>query len=115
MSRPIKFRAWCEVDKEMGYSDKMNCCSWDTFSYDNQPMMQFTGLLDKNSVDIYEGDIIKITDQALEEFRGKVVSVVFEMGAFRDSYYKWNLSGKSHTFEVIGNVMENPGLLGGAK
>lgn len=96
--------------------------------------MQFTGLCDKNGKEIYEGDIVDIHNHGRFE-------VGYSIGAFnikrifgeREPLPKWKLKGESRTFNlatytdvidlqnprmglytVIGNIYENPELLGGA-
>ena len=64
--RKIKFRAWYSKDKSMMYDvqDVYDYSGWsfESFIEDNKSgkcvLMQYTGLKDINSVEIYEGDII---------------------------------------------------------
>lgn len=79
--------------------------------------MQFTGLLDKNGKEIYEGDIIKIPDD-WDEYgfnAGENYQVYFAFGGFRlKPKYKKNAKGsylEDDKIEIIGNVYENPELL----
>lgn len=141
MNREIKFRAWDGDNFRMYYSDKNNeDIIWTIFenniyieeltqfdtnpggfgheqTYDyvrieNQVLMQYTGLKDKNGVEIYEEDIVywknirtgKETKHIVkwkthENEEGYYFSV--EYVGFEDVSYG----------EVIGNIYENPELI----
>ena len=79
---------------------------------------QFTGLLDKNGKEIYEGDIIKTRLGNLEVFFGKVTTIAFG-GVVLSSPATFGLRAKDKEYllnltdydEVIGNIYENPELL----
>lgn len=77
---------------------------------------QYTGLTDKNSVKIFEGDII----QNVTEGKTAVVQWFSEYSAFMlwcksENQVYWLYDNDFLNIEVIGNIYNNPELLGDAK
>ena len=110
MMRPIKFRQWISERKIMYYGIGISEGCWTgmpsvTFSRD--PLLEFTGLLDKNGKEIYEGDLIKTRGGAL-------YGISFMDGCFvaMNKYSDDCLSTRVDYFtEVIGNIYENHDLV----
>lgn len=124
-----KIRAWTEEGKVMYYDaytfkDNTLLLSYDGISFDEVPasdfiLMQSTGLFDKNGEEIFEGDVVKIPDDydTFGHNAGEILKVAFDSGCFR--LKRPNSKGRGFYFEddntvtIIGNIYENPELLGG--
>lgn len=106
MSRSIKFRAWWPDDKVMEYDFEHDLGNYLT---NETELMQFTGLLDKNGREIYEGDIV-VADGS--QFRGVVTWYKGLPGfmIFANKATEFSFLGGT-IWEVLGNIYENPELL----
>ena len=118
----IKFRAWDKLNKKMhpnpfnGMIGGMN----DIFSNAGDWIyLQYTGLKDKNWVEIYEGDIVAKFDFKDPHFRSVVVRRLGAFGyllyqdfiAFASNYHFMWVNGKSDKLVVIGNIYKTSELL----
>ncbi len=134
--KTIKFRAWDKKNKTMLYQNdnawmfmpsgnfyKMEQAGTDMKLQAELTPMQFTGLLDKNGKEIYEGDIVTFhafTFNGSEtEYEGKGIikyrpdGLCFVIEEKND--FDWMVRDTSQfgeaCFEIIGNIYENPELL----
>lgn len=123
--REIKFkiwdktmnRWWCEDSQYLQMDGtKIHPAPWSTLSA-NLPdgcieILQYTGLKDKNNVEIYEGDIVKLfndPDELYEVvyncFDNDILGFLLESDGGRGDWFD------SKKREVVGNIFENPELL----
>lgn len=107
MSREIKFRCWnafsqCMHDwSEMVEKNKIHLLTNKNKSYVCE---QYTGLKDKNGVEIYEGDILECGSGYLWVVKWNEVHCGFLAEGEDVSELNFNA-------EVIGNIHQNPELL----
>jgi len=122
MSREIKFRAWTmrfKIKWQLvyfslktlldGFGDEAPFLSEDEYPYldEDNPIMQFTGLHDKNGKEIYEGDIIEgLHDFGPGGWDKRLGKIEWKGDGYWMHYWK--------DYEVIGNIYENPELLKGS-
>lgn len=141
MRRPIKFRAWNALEQKIlcpvAVNDQGFPYIWDdrflqliqmpsTYYHDGivPPVMQFTGLHDKNGKEIYEGDIVRIENflthwETEPPIDWRIFEIIYNQ-------YTWNLRNpyistpladydtktlEPWHIETIGNIFENPDLL----
>ncbi|HBJ1650894.1 TPA: hypothetical protein LA460_000113 [Clostridium botulinum] len=117
MSREIKFRAFNLMRNKMIYNIQdefeehitlgMDCFG-NYLKDDDFTVMQYTGIKDKNGKEIYEGDILKLSNS-----RYKVIYQDCSFQLSRINGYDLDLITMYaiNKSEVIGNIYENKELL----
>ena len=119
--RQIKFRAWHSGHPVDGDKRKGVMMNWGEFHFDSwlgsEFLMQFTGLLDKNGKEIYEGDIFAEHRSGEEDEPFAKVAYDTDLGAFvaEKSNGGWDYLSvfleEERRSSIIGNIYENPELL----
>lgn len=123
MKREIKFRVWDSITKMLHQWWRVKKIGISMFDLDHYILLQYTGLKDKNRIEIYEGDIMSFG-------RKQKYHVVFESGSFilyhtvlKDfdgSKLRWGLLSRAFDVDmkgiidnvkVVGNIYENPELI----
>jgi uncharacterized phage protein (TIGR01671 family) len=119
MQREIKFRAWstkynrfldCETSQFQhyihGYSNPVDR----NLNHKTITIQQFTGLLDENGKEIYEGDILQYT-LSNSEFIGVVEWQNYGWVIQDFEYDSADTICGAYKASIIGNIFENPELL----
>ena len=114
--RQVKFRYWngSKVLNQEAIINHLN----KYIARNDKHLMQFTGLFDKQGVEIYEGDICRCYG-GIQAFGQYEYSGIYEVKYTGNGFdmikdncgYGWGLSETIDEIEVIGNIYENPELL----
>ena len=112
--REIKFRAFDSISKKLHTWDVISMMTLPQFIHlEHYTLEQFTGLQDKNGVDIYEGDIVihHVESEFLEREDWAVIEskVLIIDGAWCVGLSKYPLYGFLNV--VVGNIHENKDLI----
>lgn len=120
-----RFRAWDKVFKEMVQVNALvldeqvvkvtykngNVAKEDMKEYE---LMQSTDLRDRNSVEIFEGDIVDYKGRkAVVKWHGSYASFIYRfVDELKERVSEWHpLFLAYYHFEIVGNIYENPELL----
>ena len=121
--REVKYRVWDKENKEMIPWERLHIEFEDGFTTiwipENKAvkkalldfeLMQYTGLKDKNGIEIYEGDVVRVMDSTLA-----TVKYSDDRGAYYLDCEKKigdvGLICQYDTIKRVGNVYETPELL----
>ncbi len=125
MSREIRFRAWDKRGKKWADPKYIQIINGQV-SLRYCEVLQYTGLKDKNSKEIFEGDIVKtiydtVGEITFEECPGYIAK---DKHFYGSPIYGWSIKEKCNyphkeynhrgfntVREVIGNIYSNPELL----
>ncbi len=122
MMKELKFRAWDKQSKVMREVEIINfdlegvtCWDWNThecidLSFDEIELMQYTGVNDKNGMEIYTGFFVR--------WGLRTYKICFDCGFYMHDLSKINpdypitkeFKNASDEFEIVGNIYENPNL-----
>jgi hypothetical protein len=115
--RKIKFRFWCPTGKAFIRDYHYNGLVDELFDEKENDILipqQFTGLIDKNGVEVYEGDLINfscdytmdLSDRDVIEYKDQEVYYSEELAGFYFGKDGFQILDKimPETIEVVGNV-----------
>lgn len=81
-----------------------------TCSFDDIILMQSTGMVDKNSVEVFEGDILYYPEQDEDKY-GYIEFDKDRLAFVLDNGFEKFVYGEYGMGYIVGNIYENPDLL----
>jgi len=116
--KEIKFRAWnggmmrysgtddiLLLENVLLAPDEMG----DKWKFREWPLMQFTGLKDKNGKEIYEGDVV-LNNGSTSQMGDQEIVEFIDGGAFPFAMLGWECTIDPGRCEILGNIYENTEL-----
>ena len=131
MKRTIKFRGYNKKNNkwiygyylvnrgqhfvvEDGIANPLN--TWEDYLVEADTIGQFTGLLDKNGIEIYEGDIVlllSIIEMAFVCYNNDRCWFEFRRYMAKGGFISTPKDFNTYLYEVVGNTYDNPELING--
>jgi uncharacterized phage protein (TIGR01671 family) len=120
--REFKFRIWAKEAKKWIAPEMFAVYEKGIYPFGISPesveLQQFTGLKDVNGKEIYEGDFLKISEEDRKDYFKDYCHVWFsDFGGYAVSFNHMYsetscpLFSIASSYEVAGNIFENPELL----
>jgi hypothetical protein len=115
--RIIKFRVWDSISKKMYQWEEIKHIPLFEFGKEHYTLMQFIGIKTSENVEVYEFDIVKLTNTGYGFNVGLVEYFSHRNPSFQaietkeDFPSTFHLQVKSREISVIGNKFQTPELL----
>lgn len=118
-NRIYKFRAWDKKEKRMEPDIPFCMDTWTPTNLSEKIteiqkyyiLMQYTGLLDKNGKEIYDGDIVNYDSNNFVNGLNGLIEWVGSGFYLAKHIPIFEIIKKFNDVEIIGNIYENPNLL----